>query len=73
MAENEKKIYWDIYRTLTHNALFNMILSIRGNGKSYGVKKRCIENFIKKKTIQRRSSGKPFRVLERCWKRVPGL
>lgn len=42
-------MYWDIYRTLTHNALFNLILSIRGNGKSYGVKKRCIENFIKKK------------------------
>lgn len=41
--------YWDIYRTLTYNALFNFILSIRGNGKSYGVKKRCIENFIKKK------------------------
>lgn len=49
MSEKEKSIYWDIYRTLTHNALFNLILSIRGNGKSYGVKKRCIENFIKKK------------------------
>lgn len=41
--------YWDIYRTLTYNALFNFILSIRGNGKSYGCKKRVIENFIKKK------------------------
>lgn len=41
--------YWNIYKTLTHNALFNLILSIRGNGKTYGVKKRCIENFIKKR------------------------
>lgn len=47
--EELKSIFWDIYRTLTHNALFNFILSIRGNGKTYGVKKRCIENFIKKK------------------------
>lgn len=47
--KNNTSMYWDIYRTLTHNALFNLILSIRGNGKSYGVKKRCIENFIKKK------------------------
>ena len=49
MSDTNSKKYWDIYRTLTHNALFNLILSIRGNGKSYGVKKRCIENFIKRK------------------------
>ena len=27
-------IFWDIYRTLTHNALINLIVGNRGGGKS---------------------------------------
>ena len=42
-------IFWDIGRTLTHNALINIIVGNRGGGKSYGAKKRAIENFIKKR------------------------
>lgn len=45
----DRSIFWDINRTLTHNALFNVIVGNRGGGKSYGAKKRAIENFIKKK------------------------
>ena len=45
----DRSIFWDLPRTLTHNALFNFIVGIRGGGKSYGSKKRCIDNFIKKK------------------------
>ena len=41
-------MFWDINRTLTHNRLFNFIVGNRGGGKSYGAKKRCIENFINK-------------------------
>ena len=41
--------YWDINRTLTHNALFYVIVGNRSAGKSYGCKKKGIENFIKKK------------------------
>lgn len=45
----DRSIFWDLPRTLTHNALFNFIVGIRGGGKSYGSKKRCIDNFIKRK------------------------
>lgn len=42
----DRSIFWDIGRTLTHNALFNFIVGNRGGGKSYGAKKRGIDNFI---------------------------
>jgi hypothetical protein len=48
-TELDRSIFWDIGRTLTHNALFNIIVGNRGGGKSYGAKKRAIENFIRKK------------------------
>ena len=44
----DRSIFWDIGRTLTHNALFNFIVGNRGGGKSYGAKKRGIDNFISK-------------------------
>lgn len=45
----DTSIFWNIRRTLTHNALFNFILGNRGGGKSYGAKELGIDNFIKKK------------------------
>ena len=45
---NDSK-YWDIDRTLTHNALFYVIVGNRSAGKSYGCKKKGITNFIKKR------------------------
>lgn len=45
----DRSIFWDIGRTLTHNMLINVIVGNRGGGKSYGAKKRAIDNFIKKK------------------------
>ena len=48
LLENNIPIFWDINRTSTHNCLFNFIVGNRGGGKSYGAKKRAIENFIKK-------------------------
>lgn len=48
MKDFDTSIFWDIYRTLTHNALINVIVGNRGGGKSYGAKKRAIENFINK-------------------------
>ena len=49
MLEIDKSIFWDIYRTMTHNALINIIVGNRGGGKSYGAKTKAVENFIKKK------------------------
>ena len=49
MQEIDRSMFWDIGRTLTHNMLFNVIVGNRGGGKSYGAKKRAIDNFIKKK------------------------
>lgn len=45
----DRSIFWDAGKTLTYNALFNFIVGNRGGGKSYGAKKRCIDNFIKRK------------------------
>lgn len=45
----DRSIFWDIGRTLTYNSLFNVIVGNRGGGKSYGAKKRGIDNFIKKR------------------------
>ena len=42
-------MFWDLPKTLTHNRLFNVIVGNRGGGKSYGAKKRAIDNFIKKR------------------------
>lgn len=49
MQEIDRSIFWDIGKTLTHNVLFNFIVGNRGGGKSYGAKKKAIDNFIKKK------------------------
>jgi len=40
-------MYWDIYRTLSYNALFNFIVGARSVGKSYGCKKWAIKDFLK--------------------------
>ena len=48
MNNIDVSIFWDIYRTQTHNALINLIVGNRGGGKSYGAKKKVVENFIKK-------------------------
>lgn len=50
-------MYWDIAPLLSHNKLFNYLLGNRGAGKSYGVKKYVIKNFLKK--------GKQFVLLRR--------
>ena len=47
--EIDRSIFWNIGQTLTHNALFNIIVGNRGGGKSYGAKKRGVDNWIKNK------------------------
>ena len=46
MKDIDTSIFWDIGRTLTHNALINFIVGNRGGGKSYGAKRRAVQNFI---------------------------
>lgn len=38
-------MWYDDSRTLTHNALFNLIIGNRSSGKSYALKKRVIKNY----------------------------
>lgn len=38
-------MWYDPNKTLTHNALFNLIIGNRSSGKSYGLKKRAIKNY----------------------------
>ena len=45
-----QNIFWDITEILTYNALFNFIVGERGTGKSFGLKQRAINNFLKKGT-----------------------
>jgi hypothetical protein len=40
--------WYDVGKTLTYNCLFNMVIGNRGCGKSYGLKKRAIKNFLEK-------------------------
>lgn len=40
--------WYDPNKTLTHNALFNLVIGNRSCGKSYGLKKRVIKNFKEK-------------------------
>lgn len=47
--EIDRSIFWDINRTLTYNILVNVIVGNRGGGKSYGSKKRALDNFVKKR------------------------
>lgn len=47
MANNSK--YWNIGKTLSHNCLFNFIISLRGGGKTYGCLKYCIKKYLDEK------------------------
>lgn len=49
--------WYDPNKTLTHNALFNIIIGSRSVGKSYGIKKRVIKTF--------KETGKQFVYLRR--------
>lgn len=41
-------MFWDIYKTLSYNALLNFINGPRGTGKTYGCKEYTTKNFLKK-------------------------
>lgn len=47
MEKIENSTWFDLNRTLSYNAMINIILSARGPGKTYSVKKRIINRFIK--------------------------
>ena len=40
--------YYDYDKISSYNATFNMIITNRGFGKTYGAKKRAINKFLKK-------------------------
>lgn len=40
--------FYNYDRICSYNAIWNFVLTNRGYGKSYGLKKRCIRNFLKK-------------------------
>ena len=41
-------VYYDYDKISSYNATFNMIITNRGFGKTYGAKKRAINKFLKK-------------------------
>ena len=45
----DNSIFYNYNRIRSYNALFNFIISNRGGGKTYGAKKMCINNFLKRK------------------------
>ena len=49
MSSIDISMFWSARKTLTHNALINLIVGNRGGGKSYGAKEWGIDNFIKKR------------------------
>ena len=42
-------MYWDVNKTLSHNCLFNFIVSQRGGGKTYGCLKYAVGKFLREK------------------------
>lgn len=44
-----KKKYYNLKKILSFNADYNLIIGERSNGKTYGVLKHCIEEYIKNK------------------------
>jgi hypothetical protein len=40
-------IYYDWNKTMTYDAQINMVISMRGYGKTYGLRKQCIKDFLK--------------------------
>ena len=38
--------YWDIRQTLSHNCLFNFIISLRGGGKTFGCLEYCVQKHL---------------------------
>jgi len=47
LSKKLKQIWYDVNKTLTHNALFNLIIGNRSSGKSFSLKKKCISEFKK--------------------------
>lgn len=41
-------MWYNVNKTLTHNALVNIIIGPRGFGKTYALKKKAVQNFISK-------------------------
>lgn len=41
-------MWYDVGKTLTYNCLFNFVIGNRSCGKSYGLKKHAIKQFLKK-------------------------
>lgn len=46
----EQSIYYDIDKTLSKQRLFNFVVGPRGVGKTYGFKRRVIQNFLKRES-----------------------
>lgn len=44
----DNDVWFNLDKVLSYNALLNFIVGARGCGKTYGVKKWCVKNFIKK-------------------------
>ena len=42
------QMFYNGYQTITHNAVFNMIIGPRGYGKSFWAKEWAIKDFIKR-------------------------
>lgn len=47
MSENKISKYYDWQKTFSYDALFNMIITARGRGKTYGLRKQAIKDFLK--------------------------
>lgn len=48
-SDTKNSKYWDIGKTLSHNCLFNFIISLRGGGKTYGCLKYAVKKYLNEK------------------------
>ena len=45
---SNENIYYNYNKLRSHDGFFNIVIGSRGYGKTYGMKKICIDNFLKK-------------------------
>lgn len=47
MGKQDKSMYYDVNKTLSHNCLLNFVVGPRGVGKTYAAKRKMIRDFLK--------------------------
>ena len=60
----ERRMYYNYNNLFSRNAMFNFIIGERGVGKTYGILKKAVKDFIKTKDIPIKRDPETNEILE---------